>query len=368
MTNCALYLDTLLLNASLGVPASAVKVTGVVDVPVTLRHLLAATAGVVVEFSITTADASAAQAVVTQVQALAAQPATFSAALVAAGVPTTGVTVAPEPVLKLRAQASKEAHFLDASSASVKADGAVDVADSGSAAAAVQLSLSGRASVVNYAFNLEGSPSADDAHINGIRLTGLLAPISGGIAITMRASYTIHATSSPLVAGFSDNHYRCAARAGMPVPLCCSRMACACTDASMPAPSRVRLLPNNNSHLFNLGGVVAVLHGDKLWMGNTNGGSVNCAEGWLLSGGNASEPVWPADTVATLTLSVLPDGTIGPLLINGAAPLIAPSAASAVPAVSGCKPLSIAADAHLFVGASGNDSYNDNFAFSFSPM
>jgi hypothetical protein len=118
---------------------------------------------------------------------------------------------------------------------------------------------------------------------------------------------------------------------------------------------------------------VAVLHGDKLWMGNTNGGSVNCAEGWLLSGGNASEPVWPADTVATLTLSVLPDGTIGPLLINGAAPLIAPSAASAVPAVSGCKPLSIAADTHLFVGASGNDSYNDNFegsafAFSFSPM
>jgi hypothetical protein len=311
-------------------------VIGVVDVVSAHRHfarrLLVTATGVRVAFEVTTTDASAAQAVAVQVTALAAQPAAFTAALVAAGVPTTGVVVAPALVLQPRAEASKEEahHRWDASSARLDASGAVEVPDSGSDSAALTLSLSGQASVINYGFALEGSPSTDETHINGLVITDLRAPLTGGISIEVRAQYTIHASSTPLVAGWSDNHYR---------------------------------------HLFNFGGVVAVLHGDKLWVGNTNGDSVNCAEGWLLSGGNASEPVWPVDTTATIKVSVLTSGKIGALLINGKSPPIAPSTSTAVPVAPGCQPLSIAASTHLFVGASGNDKYNDNFAgrvFSFS--
>jgi hypothetical protein len=31
--------------------------------------------------------------------------------------------------------------------------------------------------------------------------------------------------------------------------------------------------------MFNLGGFAAVLHGNRVWVGNSNGASTNCAEG-----------------------------------------------------------------------------------------
>ena len=115
-----------------------------------------------------------------------------------------------------------------------------------------------------------------------------------------------------------------------------------------------------------------MLHGDKVWVGNTNGESTNCAEGFLLSG-NGTAPTWRVDTAAVLTVSVLPNGAIGPLLINGVPAPIAPSSNSAQQFTPGCKPLLIPEKTHLYFGASGNARFNDNFvgrvlSFNFDPL
>jgi hypothetical protein len=66
--------------------------------------------------------------------------------------------------------------------------------------------------LINYNFVLEGSPSPTDEVINGLVVTGMTAPYTGGMTVKMTAKYTLHASSpNPLVQGFSDNHYRCAA-------------------------------------------------------------------------------------------------------------------------------------------------------------
>jgi hypothetical protein len=77
--------------------------------------------------------------------------------------------------------------------------------------------------------------------------------------------------------------------------------------------------------------------------------------------------------MAILTASVLPDGTIGPLLINGAPAPIAAASKFVIPSTPGCKPLIVPASTTLFFGASGNNKYNDNFAgrvlyFNFDPL
>jgi hypothetical protein len=77
--------------------------------------------------------------------------------------------------------------------------------------APLSVKLSGLASVINYAFVLEGSPSPSDDVINGLVLTGMSEPLTGGLNITMTAKYTMHPSAQPLVPGFSDNHYRCVA-------------------------------------------------------------------------------------------------------------------------------------------------------------
>ncbi len=74
--------------------------------------------------------------------------------------------------------------------------------------APLAVQLSGLTSLINYAFVLEGSPSPTDDVINGLVLTGLSAPFTGGLSVTMTAKYTMHTSAEPLVAGFSDNHYR----------------------------------------------------------------------------------------------------------------------------------------------------------------
>jgi hypothetical protein len=74
--------------------------------------------------------------------------------------------------------------------------------------APLAVQLSGLTSLTNYAFVLEGSPSPTDDVINGLVLTGMSAPFTGGLSVTMTAKYTIHTSAEPLVANFSDNHYR----------------------------------------------------------------------------------------------------------------------------------------------------------------
>jgi hypothetical protein len=217
---------------------------------------------------------------------------------------------------------SAEKHYWDASTARVGALSTVVVPDIGSDTDPLVLSVSGKASIINYVFRLEGGPSLNDANINGLVVSGLRRAIVGGIGIGMSARYT---AAAPLVSGYSDNHYR---------------------------------------HLFNIGGVVAVIHGDKIWVGNTNGASTNCAEGWLLSGDNVTGPLWPVDTTASLNLTVSSEGKIGSLLIDGKVPPFVPSSVPTVPVTPGCQPLNIPAGTTMFFGASGNDQYNDNFAGS----
>jgi hypothetical protein len=168
-----------------------------------------------------------------------------------------------------------------------------------------------------------------------------------------------------------------------------------------------------DSHLFNIGGVAAVraaaaqpsdalvpehapthggaplsrsfvsqvVHGDRLWVGNNNGDSTNCAEGYDLTGtnGTALQPVWPVNTFKDIAFSISSTGMVSALTLDGVAATVAPSVASATPVTPGCQPLDIpAADAlghatKLFIGASGNPAYNDNFAgvitkFSITPI
>lgn len=217
---------------------------------------------------------------------------------------------------------SVEKHYWDASTARIGALSTLYVPDVGATNETLVLSLSGKAAVIDYAFVLEGSPSLDT---NGLVVSGLPKAITGGIGIRMLAKYTIYPTSVPLVIGYSDNHYR---------------------------------------HLFNVGGVVAVIHGDKIWVGNTNGASTNCAEGWLLSGDGVTGPLWPVDTPASLNLTVSPEGKIVSLLIDGKVPPLVPSSAPTVPLVPNCQPLHIPVGTSILFGASGNDQYDDNFVGS----
>jgi hypothetical protein len=194
-----------------------------------------------------------------------------------------------------------------------------NVQDIGHANSPMTLSLSGLTTIINYAFRLEGGPSIDASNINGIVISNLNKDVIGGLSIHMTAKYDIYPSSSPLIDGFSDNHYR---------------------------------------HLFNIGGVAAVIHGDTIWAGNINGDSTNCANGWVVS---SSFAPWSVGTFANITLDVLPTGQIGNLYINGRIPPIAPSLATSVPVVPNCHPLNIPAGTPLFFGASGNEQYNDNF-------
>ncbi len=53
--------------------------------------------------------------------------------------------------------------------------------------APLTLSFSGLATIINYNFVLEGSPSPSDSVINGIVLSGMTAPYTGGMTIKVRA-------------------------------------------------------------------------------------------------------------------------------------------------------------------------------------
>jgi hypothetical protein len=141
-------------------------------------------------------------------------------------------------------------------------------------------------------------------------------------------------------------------------------------------PARARVFHRDNSHLFNLGGLAAVIHGDRLWIGNNNNDATNCAEGYDL-GANGTAPRWPVNTFQDLTFNVNTNGKIVSLEMGGQAATIA-TPTPGLPVAAGCKPLNIPPidgygyATRLFIGASGNPNYNDNFcgsitSFSISP-
>jgi len=235
------------------------------------------------------------------------------------GPPPPGPPPNPPPAPLIYASAGGYVHYWDASMGT-------NVQDVGQANSSMTLSLSGLTKIINYEFRLEGGPSTDAANINGIVVRDFRTDLTGGLGIHVTAKYSIHPSSSPMVNGFSDHHYR---------------------------------------HLFNIGGVAAVIHGDVIWAGNTNGDSTNCANGWVVS---SSFAPWPVGTFANITLDVLPTGQIGNLYINGKIPPFAPILVPSAPVVPNCRPLNITAGTLLFFGASGNEQYNDNFVGSIRTM
>jgi hypothetical protein len=96
-----------------------------------------------------------------------------------------------------------------------------------------------------------------------------------------------------------------------------------------------------------------VVHADRLWIGNNNNGSVNCAEGFDLSG-NGTGPIWPVNTLKQLTFSVDASGHVASLLLDGTPARIAAPDVLRPPVAAGCKPLSVPASEPLYFGASGN--------------
>jgi hypothetical protein len=124
-----------------------------------------------------------------------------------------------------------------------------------------------------------------------------------------------------------------------------------------------------------------VVHGDRLWVGNNNGDSANCAEGYDLTGANgtANQPVWPVNTFKDLVFSISATGEVSALTLDGVPATIAPSTQTVSPITPACQPLNISAkdaqnhNTRLFIGASGTPSFNDNFAgvitkFSITPI
>jgi hypothetical protein len=115
-----------------------------------------------------------------------------------------------------------------------------------------------------------------------------------------------------------------------------------------------------DSHLFNAGGVAAVIHGSTVWVGNTNGDSINCAEGYDITG-NGTGPQWPVGMKKDLEFVVDAAGKIASFSISGVAASIYKPDAPTLNAAPACKPVLIAPGTPIYFGASGNEAYNDNF-------
>jgi hypothetical protein len=173
------------------------------------------------------------------------------------------------------------------------------------------IAVSGTAAVVAYTAVHDGLPMASVP--NGIIVT-TSAPVSSaaiGLLVEMNISYSL-----------ADNHYR---------------------------------------HLFNLDGFSAVLHQTatqtEVWVGNNNGDSSTCARGFKVDG----VPGWPLNTFANVTLMYNTSNAIGDLLVNGVPmPPAIPTGLVYFETVN-CLPIFIPTSTQVFVGASGNVGYNDNF-------
>jgi hypothetical protein len=215
-------------------------------------------------------------------------------------------------------------HYISASAA-----GAVE--DSGTAASKLITSITGAATVVLDGVSFDGEPS-DAGEVNGVTLISM-SPLRGAAVIAVTAQYASLADDG---SSFSDDAYR---------------------------------------HLFNLGGISAVIHRDELWVANSAGGSSACSAGADLTG-RLGGPQWLANTLSTLEVEISFLG-VPRIKINGLNadyPRLRPETETAAHPAPACRMASIPAASMMFLGASGNPFYNDSFAgviaslaFSFTP-
>jgi hypothetical protein len=197
-----------------GVAPAQVHVLSVQDVVLRRARVLLSSdssLGVIVTFTVTTTDPAAAEVVGAWVDAIAELPEP----------PRRFSPLNANDATKITVPRSTSDYHFEAVLATKAASGATVLADNGKdAGEAMNISMSGAATINNFAFSLEGSPSVNESAINGLVLSNLKTPMSGGMTIKMRGvKYVIHASSEPLAPGFSDNHYRCVS--------CCAR-AVAC--------------------------------------------------------------------------------------------------------------------------------------------
>jgi hypothetical protein len=203
------------------------------------------------------------------------------------------------------------------------------LADSGTASSKLITSITGTAEPVLGGVAFDGEPSKGE--VNGVTLISLQS-LRGSAVISITAQYAAAEDGS----GYSDGAYR---------------------------------------HLFNLGGISAIIHRDELWVANAAGGSSACSAGADLTG-RLGGPVWRADTLRTLEIELsflgVPRVKINGLNADHPRPRLAEETSSQpLPA---CRMASVPAGSVLFLGASGNPFYDDNFAgvitslgFSFTP-
>jgi len=179
-------------------------------------------------------------------------------------------------------------------------------------------SLSGGTSIVSYNVVFSGDPSTSASQPNGIPVISPFTIYSNitGLNVTIVGAYTV-----------ADNHYR---------------------------------------HVFNLDGYSAVIHQTgtqtEVWIGNTNGDSYNCARGFKIDG----TPGWRLGVESNVTFSYLSNNTIGDLMVDGYAMPPAEITLSYFPRVQNCLPVIIPGGTPMYIGASGNVGYNDNFAGTMS--
>jgi hypothetical protein len=185
------------------------------------------------------------------------------------------------------------------------------------ATSAPPATLSGGVDLVNYDIVFSGDPSASALQPNGLVAVSPFTIYSNitGLNVTLVAAYTV-----------ADNHYR---------------------------------------HIFNLDGFSAVVHQTALqtevWIGNTNGDSYNCARGFKIDG----TPGWTLGVKSNVTFSYLSNNTIWDLMVDG----YAMPPAEITPGYyhePNCLPVVIPGGTPMYIGASGNIGYNDNFAGTMS--
>jgi hypothetical protein len=180
----------------------------------------------------------------------------------------------------------------------------------------------------------DGLPAASST--SGVTVSVGEASASGAaVSVHVTGAYTLLPYEPALVEGFSDDRYR---------------------------------------HLFNFSGLTAVIRGDRLWVGNTLGGAVNCGGGADLNGrpaagsGVPAAPAWPAGVTRSVTVRVSAAGDVS-ILIDGAPAAVPPEEVAAQLAVPpGCAPPAVPAGAILQFGASGHAEFDDTFSGTMSAL
>jgi hypothetical protein len=213
--------------------------------------------------------------------------------------------------------------------ASAPPTGAVLVSSDASGAALSASLGAGVTAVGENVLAFDGLPA--ESATSGVTVSvGEASAAGAGVSVTISGAYSLLQYEPALVEGYSDNRYR---------------------------------------HLFNFSGLTAVIHGDRLWVGNALGGAVHCGGGADLRGGASGgsgapgAPSWPAGVSRSITVRVSATGEVS-ILIDGVPAAPPPPAAveeEASPA-PGCVPPVVPAGAVLQFGTSGHAGYDDTFS------